>query len=356
MLDSADACATAREAEEQKFRVVAYFLGPIEDVEKYDYDKLTHLIFCFMQLDGNKIALQDVQKEKVLQKLVAQKKKHPNLKVMVALGGWSGCETCAAVFSSDSNRVIFAKSVKDFLVKYHLDGFDLDWESPVIGGKYGKGSLADKAHFTLLIKELNKALNTAYELSFDANSFSEYVEKAIDWKEVMPYVDFVNLMTYGLPNDKPAHTGHHSALYSSPFQKESVESGVKLLENLHVPLRKIVIGAGFYGFVVKNVDTLHYGLGQKGKSGGDVTYKKIMQDYTFARGYKAHWDSIAQAPFLYSKNEKTFITFDNVASCKLKTRYAIDKKLGGIMFWKINGDTDENELVKAIDQELHKKE
>ncbi|HLC83352.1 MAG TPA: glycosyl hydrolase family 18 protein, partial [Bacteroidia bacterium] len=113
----------------------------------------------------------------------------------------------------------------------------------------------------------------------------------------------------------------------------------------------IVIGAGFYGFVVKNVDSKNYGLGQTGKSSGDVKYKDIVVKYTSAKGYNTYWDSIAKAPFLYSKEEKTFITFDNAESCRLKTKFAIKKKLGGIMFWKINGDTHENELLNAIYQE-----
>ena len=30
------------------FRVVAYFRGDIKEVEKYDYNNITHLIYCFM--------------------------------------------------------------------------------------------------------------------------------------------------------------------------------------------------------------------------------------------------------------------------------------------------------------------
>jgi chitinase len=332
------------------FRIVGYFMGPSEDVEKFDYAKMTHVIFCFAQLDGNKIALEDTTQEKTLQLLVAQKKKYPELKVLIALGGWSGCETCSSVFSSDSNRTAFARSVKGFLIKYELDGFDLDWESPVLGGKNGPGSPDDKTNFTSLIKALRNELPPPYELSFDANSFREYIFSSVDWNNVMPDVDFVNLMTYGLPNDKPGHTGHHTALYSSPFQKESVESGVSLLDSLKVPMSKIVIGAAFYGFKVKNVDSANYGLGQAGIFSGNPTYKNIVEQYTSANGYVTCWDSIAMAPYLYNKVEKTFITFDNAESCKLKTEYALEKRLGGIMFWKINGDTNGNELLDVIYQ------
>lgn len=333
------------------FRIVGYYLGPAADVEKYDYAQLTHVIFCFTQLNGNGIAFEDSLGEKTLRRLVEQKKKHPQLKVMVALGGWSGCKTCASVFSTDADRIAFARSVKAFLVRYNLDGFDLDWESPVLGGKYGGGSPQDKANFTALIEALRKELPSPLELSFDANSFRDYVLQAIDWQAVMPQVDFVNLMTYGLPNDQPGHTGHHTALHSSVFQKESVESGVTLLDSLGLPLQKVVIGAGFYGFVVKEVGHADFGLGQAGKKTGEPMYKDILSNYTPDKGYLLHWDSTARAPYLYSAEEKTFITFDNEESCRLKTEYALRKKLGGIMFWRINGDLDRQGLMNAIYQE-----
>jgi len=39
----------------------------------------------------------------------------------------------------------------------------------------------------------------------------------------------------------------------------------------------------------------------------------------------------------------------------LKTRYAKEKKLGGIMFWQLSGDTrDENSLLDAIFEEAIK--
>ncbi|MBL0316977.1 MAG: glycoside hydrolase [Flavobacteriales bacterium] len=299
------------------FRVIGYYLGPKHEVENFEYQKLTHIVFCFTQLDGNKIAFEDSLQGGNAEAFGGSKEKYPHLKVMVALGGWSGCQTCSSVFSSETDRQVFAKSVKELLIKYDLDGFDLDWESQVMGGKYGPGKPEDKTNFTSLIKTLRQELPPPYELSFDANSFPEYVQNSL-MAEVMPHVDFVNLMTYGLPNDKRAHTGHHAALYSSPFQKESVASGVELLDSLKVPMNKIVIGAGFYGFVVKDVDAENHGLGQKGKSGGDVKYKDIVVKYTPEKGFITYWDSIAKAPFRYNAEEKIFITYDNAESCRLK--------------------------------------
>ena len=335
------------------FRVVAFYMGDGHDIEQYEIDKLTHLIFCFTHLQGNKISIKNTQDEEKLRHFVALKAKYPKLKVLVSFGGWGGCETCSDVFSSDSGRKEFAASVNDLLKKYHADGIDIDWESPVIGGyKDHKASKEDKENFTKLIRELRETLPSKSEISFDANSFRKFLEQSIDWKEVMPMVDFVNLMTYSLPSNERGYTGHQGALYSSPFQNESVDKAIQTLDSLGTPLDKIVIGAAFYSVVYDNVDSVNNGLGRPGKFSGYVDYKKRIKNYTENDGYEYHWDSIAQAPFLYNKQLRTFVTFDDKKSVSLKTEYAVDKKLGGIMFWQLRGDTYSGGLLDAIDQQI----
>ena len=341
------------EKKQENFRVVAFYMGDGHDIDQYKIDKLTHLIFCFTHLQGNKISIKNTQDEEKLRHFVALKAKYPKLKVLVSFGGWGGCETCSDVFSSDSGRKEFAASVNDLLKKYHADGIDIDWESPVIGGyKDHKASKEDKENFTKLIRELRETLPSKSEISFDANSFRKFLEQSINWKEVMPMVDFVNLMTYSLPSNERGYTGHQGALYSSPFQNESVDKAIQTLDSLGAPLDKIVIGAAFYSVVYDNVDSVNNGLGRPGKFSGYVDYKKRIKNYTENDGYEYHWDSIAQAPFLYNKQLRTFVTFDDKKSVSLKTEYAVDKKLGGIMFWQLRGDTYSGGLLDAIDQQI----
>ena len=331
------------------FRVIGFYQGSFADLNKYDVSKLTHIIFCFTHLSGNRISLDNDEQERILKGLVALKKNHPNLRVLISFGGWGGCETCSEVFSTDKNRHAFATSARTMLLKYKADGLDLDWESPVIGGyKNHKATGDDKANFTLLLKELRKTLPPASELCFDANSFDEYIRLSVDWGSAMPLVDFVNVMTYGLPADAHGQTGHHSALYSSSYQNESVNKAVEALHALGVPMDKIIIGAAFYAFVAEHVDSINHGLGRPGKFKCNVNFNRLQETYTERNGYEYHWDSVAQAPFLYNKQLGIFVTCDDKKSVSLKTRYAIDKKLGGIMFWKLNGDTYREGLLDAI--------
>jgi chitinase len=337
------------------FRVVAYFRGDIKEVQKYDYQKVTHLIYCFMYLKGNQIGFKNEDSENTLKECLALKKKYPKLKVLIALGGWGGCETCSSVFSSNEARIEFAHSVQDVLVKYKADGIDIDWESPVIGGfKDHKAAPEDKENFTQLIFTLRKTLSKRFEICFDANSTKDFIDQSIDWKKVLPKVNFVNLMTYGLPTDKRGHTGHHTALFSSPLQSESIDKSIKYLDSLGLPKNKFLIGAAFYSFVVKEVDSLNNGLGQKGKFKSNVNYNNLNLEYTEVNGYKYFWDTIACAPYLYNPDQKMFVTFDDKHSVSLKTKYAFQNHLGGIMFWRLNGDFYSDGLLDAIDLEIKK--
>lgn len=224
----------------------------------------------------------------------------------------------------------------------------------MIGGfKDHKSSPNDKVNFTALIFELRKKLKQQYEICFDANAFKEYIDQSIEWQKVMPKVDFVNLMTYGMPANKRGYTGHHSALFSSSCQTESIDKSIRYLDSLKIPLNKIVIGAAFYSFVVQDVDSVNQGLGQKGKFKANVNYNQIVENYTVQNGYNYYWDSIAKAPYLYNAKERIFVTYDDIRSVGLKTVYAIQKKLGGIMFWKLNGDTSTDGLLNSIYSHLN---
>lgn len=329
--------------------ILAYFAGEKSDVGKLDLRGVTHLVYCFAKLKGSQIALESDAQADVLRMLVAKKKQYPSLKVMIALGGWGGCETCSEVFGDVRTRSEFVSSVRRLLQQTEADGIDIDWESPVIGGfKDHPASDKDIVSFTALIRSLRDTLGPQAVISFDANTDPEFISRSVSWDSVMPLVDFVNLMTYGLPNDKPGHTGHHTALFSSPVQTESVDKGVRTLIRRGVPREKMLIGAAFYGFKVGKVDSVNHGLGRPGTLIKTITYDEIKRTCTSERGYVRFWDSVAHAPTLYNRADSIFVTYDDHASVAFKCRYVIDMGLGGIMFWKVNGDLPQNELLNTI--------
>lgn len=335
--------------------VIGYYTGDGKDLARYDFNKLTHLIYSFVFLDGNQLSFakgagEDGQEGKeAYARLLALKAQYPHLKVLIALGGWGGCETCSDVFSTGENRAAFALSVRDTLRNIGGDGIDLDWEYPAIEGHPGHPYKAeDRENFTALVKTLRKTLGQDYLLSVAAGGFDEFLEKSLDWQAITPLVNNINVMSYDLVNGFSSVTGHHTPIYSTAFQKQSTDNAVRYLLDVGVPAQKIVIGAAFYSRVWEGVAADNTGRYQNGNHVAGLKYAELERAYTEELGYQVSWDGKAQAAFAYNTEQQRYATFDNPRSVALKTRYAKEHQLGGIMFWELPGDTDSGDLVSAI--------
>ena len=172
------------------FAVIAYYSGRTTMIDSFEIEKLTHLIFSFCHLKGNILSVSNARDSATILRMVELKKRNPQLKIILSLGGWGGCQNCSSVFSTRHGRRIFARSVKQSGKYFGTDGIDLDWEYPVIPGFPGHAySLADKPNFTALIIQLRKKLGKKKEISFAAGGFTSYIDSSVEWKKVMPETD-----------------------------------------------------------------------------------------------------------------------------------------------------------------------
>ncbi|HUP14241.1 MAG TPA: glycoside hydrolase family 18 protein [Niastella sp.] len=343
-------------AAKQSLAVIAYYAGPAAQVDSFAAEKLTHIIFSFCHLKGNKLAVDNAHDTTTIQKLVGLKKRNPELKVLLSLGGWGGCETCSDVFSTEAAREEFARSVKQLLDYFNADGIDLDWEYPAISGYPGHRFVPeDKPNFTKLVTQLRKAIGKKNEISFAAGGFVTFLEQSIEWQKIMPLLDRVNLMTYDLINGFSTVTGHHTPLYSTPQQKESTNNTVRLLDAMGVHRNKLVIGAAFYARIFENADSVNNGLYRPAKFKRGIPFKAFANYLTKDSGFVYHWDSVAKAPWMYNAQQRLFVTYDDTTSMRLKTAYAIDQKINGIMFWQLGEDTYSGGLLDAIYDEKMRK-
>src|SRR5688572_20342804 len=229
------------------FSVIAYYSGNSSGIDSFAVEKLTHIIFSFGHLKNNKLSIDNAADTATIHKLVTLKARNPELKVILSLGGWGGCEFCSPVFAVKEGREEFAGSVKGLLIYFKADGIDLDWEYPAIPGHPGHAySLADRKNFTELIRALRDTLGNRYEISFAAGGFDSFLRESVEWDKIMPLLDKVNLMTYDLVHGYSTVTGHHTPLYSTPEQKQSADNVIRYLDSIGVPLSKLIIGAAFY--------------------------------------------------------------------------------------------------------------
>lgn len=332
-----------------RLAIIAYYAGDAKSFQQYPTNKLTHIIYSFLHLQGTTFAFDKPQDKASVAALVALKKQNPQLKVLLSLGGWGGCETCSQVFATAQGRTAFAASVKQLLKVTHTDGIDLDWEYPAVAGPPGhRFAPEDRHYFTLLVQALRTTLGNNYEISFAAGGFPDYLRHAVEWQAVMPLVNRVNLMSYDLVNGYSTTTGHHTPLYSTSKQVSSVDHGVRFLDSVGVAPGKIVIGAAFYARVFRGVSPQNHGLNQAGKFKQTFNYKEFADSLSAKRGFASYWDDVAQAPYAYSAQRQEFASFDDEKSIQLKTRYARAKQLGGIMFWELTGDLPRHGLLDCL--------
>ena len=333
----------------KKMDVIAYYTGDDKIINEYEVKKLDQIIFSFCHLKEGKLSVDSSKDSTTIKHLVSLKASNPQLKIVLSLGGWGGCEPCSSAFSTPEGRLKFAKSVKEVSTYFKVDGLDLDWEYPAIEGLPGHlYQAADKPNFTELIKILRSTLGKKYELSFAAGGFQKYLDESIDWKTISPLVNRINIMSYDLVNGYSKVTGHHTPLYSTKPNEESTDKAVTYLLNQGIPAEKLIIGGAFYTRTWKNVENINNGLYQAGEHIEGVNYKNFATTYTEANGWKYFYDEKAQAPYWYNATTKTFATADDIKSIKAKTEYVKAKKLGGIMFWELTLDSPKNGMVNAI--------
>jgi chitinase len=342
---------TKNPAPHKKMAVIGYYAGRNTAVDSFETNKLTHIIFSFCHLKGNRLNVNNAGDTLTIRRLVALKTKNPGLKVILSLGGWGGCKTCPDVFSTDSGRRAFVHSVQELTAYFHTDGIDLDWEYPALvnvpGYPYGP---EDKDHFTELIRLLRKQLGNGKEISFAAGGFIDYLKTSIDWANVAPLVDYINLMTYDLVNGYATLTGHHTPLYSTPSEVESTDHAVHYLDSIGVPPGKVVIGLAFYARIFRNVDSINNGLYRPCQFFKGASYRDQATLFSPDSGWVYHWDATAQAPYMYNAQARLFASFDDSVSVRLKTLYAHNKGLGGVMFWQLTEDRFTGGLLDVIDR------
>ncbi|WPP51207.1 glycoside hydrolase family 18 protein [Catalinimonas niigatensis] len=383
LLLTLNACqqAPSQEVAEVKpvLNIMAYYVPEKNyQPEKLPLDQLTHIIYSFSKVIDGEMGFSDEDAPEKLRKLVDQKQNHPHIKVMLACGGW-GAGGFSDMSVTAEGREQFIQSTVDIINEYQLDGIDMDWEYPAIGSAGIDFRPEDKQNFTLLMKGLREAMdavNPELILTFASAGWQRYYD-FIELTEVMKYADYMNVMTYDAVGGNTPYTAHHTGLGlvteddvkdhpfyeyvlerraaaeegEMPYQPRSAEWIINYCMEQGVDPQQIVIGGAFYGRAWKGVPPENNGLYQpnQGVHTGWATYNIIRDEYENKNGYTRYWDEIGKAPYLYNPTDSVFISYDDTLSLKLKTEYAIEKNLAGIMFWQLASDTkEENSLLDAI--------
>lgn len=399
-------------AESAPFRNVIYF-GNWSVYSKFypslmDAKYITHINFSFLDMDSNgDLKLTDEYADfqmadfpelsglsfgepyaGVIGAFTALKLKNPHLKIGISVGGWSNSGDFPGVAADKKKRQNFANNIAKFLDYTGFDFVDIDWEHPTSNRKGDShnegcpGGPEDTENFTLLMKDLRKALDKIeekngkhYELSLAMSAEIELLE-VIEYDKVLDIVDYASLMTYDLAGSWTSYTAHHTPLYTNDAYdhktmngKNSADSCIKYFKEKYgdtIDYTKILIGVAAYtrgwaGVKDDGLDEENPGLyatakpnsviGPDGDTDGSYGFNefdKMIKKYDLIE----YFDETAKAAYYYSPTKGYFFTGDNEKSVAAKGKYVKDKKLGGLIMWMASQD-DENKLTKTMFKSMY---
>ncbi len=283
-------------------------------------------------------------------------------KVMVSIGGWTLSDNFPSIAASASKRALFASECNRLLKFYKFDGIDIDWEYP--GYAAHSGTVADKQNFTLLLQQIKDSITVlgiqnskTYKLSacFSADPVRA---AAIEWNNVTPILDMVNLMSYDFFGAWDCLANHNSPLYAptSGDPTFNIHSAFSMLTNTYsVPSTKINIGTGFYGRSQTGATGLHQATNcgvdniTFSLDAGSPTYYNIANQLSL---FDYYWDNTAKVPYLIGKPSGaaagTFVSYDNKKSIAMKADYIKTHNARGTIIWEITGDYIETAVGSGI--------
>ncbi|MFF5206381.1 glycosyl hydrolase family 18 protein [Streptosporangium sp. NPDC000396] len=319
------------------------------------------------------------------------KAKHPHLKVLISLGGWTYSKYFSDVAATDTARRKFVSSCIDTYIKGNLpvyngaggpgsaagifDGIDLDWEWPGAEGHAGNHvGPNDRANNTLLIAEFRKQLDALtretgkrYQLTAFTPADPAKIAAGWDLPEVAKSLDVFNIQGYdfhGAGSDnswEPNRTGHQGNLYADtddPYSFHfSVENAVNAYLQAGVNPRKLTIGLAYYGRGWQ-------GVADGGRSGewqsATGAAPGQFQEEAGTRGYgnlvasvpgcAVRHDEQAVATSCFTGDGGQWWTFDDTWSIGRKAAWLRGKGLLGAMIWEMSGDP--GTLTTALDAAL----
>ncbi|MFE2283627.1 glycoside hydrolase family 18 protein [Streptomyces sp. NPDC059443] len=308
------------------------------------------------------------------------KAKHPGLKVLLSLGGWSWSTHFSDAALTPASRKALVASCIDLYIKGNLpqdgsrggagaaagifDGFDIDWEWP---GSPGDSDTTyrpeDKKNFAALVAEFRTQLDaysraqkrkSKYQLTAFVPTAPAKIDAGFDVRRIMRDLDFVTLQGYDFHVSGEKTTAQQSALYAR--DDFSVDGTVDAWEQRGAPAHKLVMGMPFYGQGWTGVSGGGDGMGQPATGPAPATWSAGYEDYKALKkladsgSYKVHRDRRNGSAWLFDGS--TLWTYDDPQVLRAKTRYIREEGLGGAMFWSLDADTADGELMTAVDQGL----
>ncbi|XP_059149987.1 acidic mammalian chitinase-like [Physella acuta] len=322
----------------------------------------THIIYAFVDIstDGRDLRpfnRNDHGQNGLYARTLALKEKNPDLKVLLAVGGWQiGSKPFIPMIKDEYTRSVWIGNVISYLRRHGFDGFDVDWEFPAT-----RGSPADdKYRFTLLMKGLYEAFEEEAResgkekllLTMATASGTYYIDQSYEPSKIINYIDYMLLMTYNYHGQWEKVTGHHSGLYPHKNDPKSGEKAQLYQEwsidywlNVGISKDKLIVGLPTYGMSFTLADPSDHGLHAPAAGGGkmgDYTRETgILGYYEIClnlkdKGWQSEWIDDQAVPYAYGGDQ--WAGYENKKSIAIKSNNIMTRDLAGAFVWSVEMD------------------
>lgn len=319
----------------------------------------THIIYSFVVLDADKHTLKtndewlDVQKGN-FEAFIGLKKSNPNVKLMIALGGWTDSQQKRAaytkLFTDTKVRATFIGHAMAFMEQWGFDGLDLHFEFPIATDRHG---------FADWVQSISEAFHGKYELTAAISANVNKIREGLAIPRLSKHLDAIHVMAYDLHGSwEASKADHHAPLYKRNWDTTNlyVDAAVQTLLDMGAPANKLVLGIPTYGrsWSIQIQDNKYKKMtppipakgaapgGFITKSSGSLAYMEICMKVK-----NAGWTEVddLEGPYAYSKD--TWVGYDTPGSAADKANYVIERGLGGAMFWDLPQDDFSNQCGKG---------
>jgi chitinase len=264
----------------------------------------------------------------------------------------------------------------------NLKGIDYDFEPPIdleTGGQLpvGPKTTEDYKNLFELLKASRQTLGTGAYISVTITANRDYL-KAINqsvqggwFKQVAPYVDSLNLMTFDLQGAWGQGSGHNTTIHSYIKQPETARGkdlavhydsyrAADLVLSYGLPPGKLQLGIAAYGRGYSGVPAGENGLlpgfeqAWKGKSvfpaqymkeKGILPYKaigKVIKDLGYTEyqidAFDDHGLPFASGAYIYHGTARQFVGYQSPKAIESLCKFIKERQLKGVILWNAEMD------------------
>jgi GH18 family chitinase len=309
----------------------------------------------------------------IMARMTRLRRRYTGLRVNLAIGGYefnnpsrTGNDDTLGRWSdmvgTVPNQIAYINSLVDYMLKYSLDGVDIDWRYPGIVNRGGTviteaANIQDYTNFVVFVGNVKEAFAAAsgrwqitVSVPYDYAKLKGFqldrLARNVDWFNVQAY-DMYDLWDRDVRGDGFIR-GHSNIT--------AIANTLDLFALNGVPPEQIVMGLGFHGtsYTLNDVGCTNPGCrflapgfpADCTNDAGFLSYGEVMSMVP-ELGSETHYDKPSASKWLvYSLSQ--WISYDDSESFADKTAFLVSRCLRGWAVWSLDLDTQDYQGLTAL--------